>query len=727
MEQLWPEIRSAARLLRERYSAVQIPLSWMAVSEKLRELRAKNQKALNFSEFTKLCQTHNGLGHPSVVAGYLHRAGQAFWQEGAFGNDLLLDQEWALAGIYALLERNEILPMIRENHGSFSLRQLNATVWQKYSPKEQKLFLGMMQQCGACFPLGNDQYIASELLPSERQRRTDIDAIWRDAEASALVELRYEFLHDGIIKAILCHIGEKAGNAGVYWRQGVCYFDREARGAVRISGNWEEGQVNTRHGLIIVEVEGPHAERLAMHLVDSIESLRIGASPKVKWCTGQPAKDEGTHRQSIDEKKAQAPFAGVAPDPDLGGRAGPTQGPVIERATSIERQCILLIATEWRSHHGGLSTFNRELCIALAQLDNDVYCAVSEASEDDITNAKEKNVTLVKARPVTGGDPVSGLLCKLPLPADFQPDVIIGHGRITGQAAKIQQEDNYRKAKRIHFVHMAPGEIEWFKGKKNAAQLAALREESELDLAQDADLVAAVGPRLLRETATLIDRLPPKKRPKTVQFNPGFRRTESRPAPPHSLHCLMLGRAEDEELKGVDIAARAIQQIDRAKLQHKPELIIRGAPVNTGTALQKKLASDYPGLGVRVKEYSAKAGQIEADFRSAALALMPSRREGFGLVALEALSVGTPILVSENSGFAELLKTLTKPHEWGNYIVETPDDLEKAGQEWQDKIFNELRDVDASIRRANKLADILAEILSWRTSCKSLMAELNII
>ena len=141
MERLWPEIRSAARLLRERYAAVQIPQSWVAVAEKLREIHAQGRKALSFGEFEKLCHEHNGLKHPGIVANYLHRAGQVFWREGVFGNDLLLDQEWALEGIYALLERGEILPKIRDNHGRFSLWELQKTVWKQYGDKEQELFL----------------------------------------------------------------------------------------------------------------------------------------------------------------------------------------------------------------------------------------------------------------------------------------------------------------------------------------------------------------------------------------------------------------------------------------------------------------------------------------------------------------------------------------------------------------------------------------------------------
>ena len=40
------------------------------------------------------------------------------------------------------------------------------------------------------------------------------------------------------------------------------------------------------------------------------------------------------------------------------------------------------------------------------------------------------------------------------------------------------------------------------------------------------------------------------------------------------------------------------------------------------------------------------------------LVIMPSRAEGFGLVALEALSAGLPVLVGKNSGFAQAITDL---------------------------------------------------------------------
>ena len=40
------------------------------------------------------------------------------------------------------------------------------------------------------------------------------------------------------------------------------------------------------------------------------------------------------------------------------------------------RLSFLILATEWDSGHGGVSTFNRELCIALAKLGHEVHCGV---------------------------------------------------------------------------------------------------------------------------------------------------------------------------------------------------------------------------------------------------------------------------------------------------------------------------------------------------------------
>ncbi|MFM0380083.1 glycosyltransferase [Paraburkholderia strydomiana] len=386
----------------------------------------------------------------------------------------------------------------------------------------------------------------------------------------------------------------------------------------------------------------------------------------------------------------------------------------------------LVMATEWFSRHGGLSTFNRNLCKELSSNQINVICVVPKASQDEIDAAAKDGTFLLQAPPTQSADPLNGMYRRLAVP--IEPNFVIGHGRITGHVAKAQVEDNFPEATRVHFVHMAPGEIEWFKGKADAAAVAESREREELELASTAKIVAAVGPRLYREVGNLLEAKTEK--PILVEFDPSCQaRDTPRACPPH-LHCLLLGRAEDEELKGLDIAALAIARVASEALvtfESRPELIVRGAPEGTGLALQQQLKGLTGGmeLSVRVREYSSSADDIEADLRRASLLLMPSRKEGFGLVALEALAQGTPILVTDQSGIAELISRYATPAEASGFIVPTPESGTSAAINWARAIERQLADREASFNRAWHLSKRFAEEDGWSKSVRHLLTFLS--
>ena len=69
----------------------------------------------------------------------------------------------------------------------------------------------------------------------------------------------------------------------------------------------------------------------------------------------------------------------------------------------------LVVATEWGSAHGGLSTFNRQLCTHLAAAGVRVSCLVLEASDDDRKDAAAKGVALVEAPRMSGASDVERL------------------------------------------------------------------------------------------------------------------------------------------------------------------------------------------------------------------------------------------------------------------------------------------------------------------------------
>jgi glycosyltransferase involved in cell wall biosynthesis len=384
----------------------------------------------------------------------------------------------------------------------------------------------------------------------------------------------------------------------------------------------------------------------------------------------------------------------------------------------------LVMATEWRSRHGGVSTFNRALCSAIAGAGCPVVCAVPSFDVSEIADAKKAGVTLVPAPAHTGADDLSGLFRRLKLPEGFAPDVVIGHGRITGFAAQAQVAEFHPNALRVQFVHVASGEIEFYKGRMDAAEVAEGRERIEVDLAKDCALVVAVGPRLEREAGNFL--APLQRRPRLYRLDPAVGPSLIQ-TPPPGVHCLLMGRAEDFELKGLDIAALAMGRVlTSAVFDYQPELVVRGAPKGTGGELRERLRriakSDLP---IRVREYTDDGLAIESDLRRSSVLLMPSRREGFGLVAFEAVQTGTPILVSDKSGIGELLKERLGASEAQNYVVTTTDDLDTAAAAWAKAIEFVLRDRRASFERALRLSRTLAGQNSWRSVADGLLVEIE--
>ncbi len=339
------------------------------------------------------------------------------------------------------------------------------------------------------------------------------------------------------------------------------------------------------------------------------------------------------------------------------------------------KPAILILATEWSSHHGGLSTFNRMLCKAFGELGVKVACAVLEATPSDFEDALRNKVQLIVSPADPGIPPISGLLRAIRLPLGFNPTVVIGHGRVTGSAAKAQVADRFQEAQRIHFIHMAPGEIEWFKPNEDATKRAEEREDIERSLSMGASLVAAVGERLHGEAKSFLA----GSETQVHMFEPGL--MELTDAAPLKLdHCLLLGRAEDLELKGADIAAQAIGRLikEQSLPEREIELVVRGAVTGTGGMLREKLLTFCLGADVqiRVKEFKAGDDAVERDLKRASVLLMPSRREGFGLVALEAISAGVPILVTDKSGIAAMIRRHS-PATANYFIVQTVSDLER--------------------------------------------------
>lgn len=101
---------------------------------------------------------------------------------------------------------------------------------------------------------------------------------------------------------------------------------------------------------------------------------------------------------------------------------------------------ILTVCSEWFSRHGGIPTFNRDLCIALQRAGQQVACLVPDSDDEERAHATEHGLLLIDACRETGMDDRARLYLRAELPEGFVPDIVIGNDHITGSAAKVQAE-----------------------------------------------------------------------------------------------------------------------------------------------------------------------------------------------------------------------------------------------------------------------------------------------
>jgi D-inositol-3-phosphate glycosyltransferase len=127
-------------------------------------------------------------------------------------------------------------------------------------------------------------------------------------------------------------------------------------------------------------------------------------------------------------------------------------------------------------------------------------------------------------------------------------------------------------------------------------------------------------------------------------------------------HALDLGRGpvllfvgRIQPLKGVDVAVRALAELDRSDALL---LVVGGASGQDGSAEVERVHALIDDLGVReqVRFVEPQPHHILSTYyRAADVVVVPSRSESFGLVALEAAACGIPVVASAVGGLLTLV------------------------------------------------------------------------
>ena len=378
---------------------------------------------------------------------------------------------------------------------------------------------------------------------------------------------------------------------------------------------------------------------------------------------------------------------------------------------------VMFLCDEWKSSKGGLSTFNREFAINLAQATTGsmkIHCYVSNSDDRDRENAEQHGVNLIKARSVPGSaDPLECL--KFPPSKLPKPHLVIGHGRKLGSPAYFLAQST--KCKWIQFVHVYCEDLGKYKESTTAAEDTIEENEKkhkmEIGLCKAADAVVAVGSRLQQKYSRRLLNVEVKI------ITPGIFgkfSNESKLAVDRSVvknfNVSLFGRAafEDLSLKGYDVVANAIGSLGK-----NFELTFVGSSPGEHQKVEQWFLDNtcINRNQLTIRGYCSQQEELKMMFYQSDLVSLPSRTEGFGLVALEAISAGVPVLVSDQSGIAEALHEV----EGGQSVVIESGEHDAA--QWEQRI-KELSNQSPKERETNamKLRENYSKVYSWSGECE---------
>ncbi|MFJ7967234.1 glycosyltransferase family 4 protein [Streptomyces sp. NPDC096324] len=362
---------------------------------------------------------------------------------------------------------------------------------------------------------------------------------------------------------------------------------------------------------------------------------------------------------------------------------------------------ILVVSNESGMGLGGVPVFNKLITEGLAE---------NQAHKVDLLYVTDNPqdhgaATVHKVPPVAGEDKMDTILKAaqqdprdfgLPAAGEGQYDIVIGHSRFSGPAASAMQSAWYPDAVHMNFLHTSPEKLEQAKiTDPNDPAMVQMRTDAgqakvkiEKDILRKARVGVGVGGALTEDVQRIQAMNTEAKSWHDLVPGGETVKTFSPPSPKEQFNVLLMGRMDDPMKGGSDALAAVKHLNDNGKKVH---LTIRGANPEKLQETQAKADSQAGGPGrVTVKPFTKEKQDLVNDMHANHVVIMPSKTEGFGLVATEAAAHCIPILVNRDSGAAKFLQDPARgaAHLGKDSVVMTPEDASQRHIAWADAIGN---------------------------------------
>ncbi|MQY24997.1 D-inositol-3-phosphate glycosyltransferase [Nocardia sp. RB56] len=380
---------------------------------------------------------------------------------------------------------------------------------------------------------------------------------------------------------------------------------------------------------------------------------------------------------------------------------------------------ILALIDEWHPSKGGVISVNKNLCEALSDLGHEIFVRVSHPVTG---NEGAEKVTLIPPRDPADNSMRGNTVIDM---RDLPPgvDVVLGHSRFSGPAAAQVRNTMYPQATLVHMVHMVTDSLARVKGEFDRA---VTDRRIEADMVSAADVAVGVGPTLAEEATRLAELTGSDA--VLHQLIPGIEFFDQvrPPGDRQTMRMLVFGRADDP-VKGAMQAAKMVNELNERGVD--VDLIVRGVPV-AKLEDQHRLLVTAAGRDVDVRPYTLDRGDILADMHDANVVLMPSRAEGFGLVATEAAGAGVPIVVPSSSGAGRFFgdHALFPNEVTDGMLVEQGVEDHVSVDRWADILEAQLSNQDIAWDRALLLQQIMRDRnFTWESAGAALIDAIGMV
>ena len=260
----------------------ELPETWINIRTRVAELREAKNKTLNVSDFQQICEECKLTTDFKIALDYLHNAGEVFYYANKFNNQIILDQEWALEAVYAVLKKDKV----ERFKGEFTLEDL-INIWKEKNhdlrEEEVGIFLKFMLSNQIMFSTNENNYVDDnrkfvipQLLPEEFPFQ--LEAL-KNNSSSLKHRIEYEFLHRDIIERFIVRTAQFSVKK-TFWKNGVFIKYENAFAIIEVVEEAKEKKIN-------IECFGAGKEKILQRIREEFNKIRpLTKSKEFRFVSG---------------------------------------------------------------------------------------------------------------------------------------------------------------------------------------------------------------------------------------------------------------------------------------------------------------------------------------------------------------------------------------------------------------------------------------------------------